>query len=172
MRLTMDTLATIARQRTFMTTIADAIVAAAAGKSLRVAIGWSSPDETAFADQLTRALLARGLPCRCQSLKSNSAGPDSSAGGLRGGSTMLAVITSGAVGPDETELCRINIQLRTPMRYAGSAGPVPDDEPEGQSRYAGDGCRPDILIDYLDPDGPTIRHIAPTLTPPLDRRGL
>jgi hypothetical protein len=51
----MDTLATTARQRAVMATIADLIVAAAAGKRLRVAVGCTHPDETAFVEHLTRA---------------------------------------------------------------------------------------------------------------------
>jgi hypothetical protein len=125
-------LAAIARQRSVLATIADAITAAAVGKSLRVAVGWSDPDEGAFADQLTRALLARGLPCRTAMVTG-----------------MVAVITSGAAGRDETDLCRVDIRLHTPSR------PTAD--------HSGG---PDIVVDYLDPDGPIIRHIVPTLVVP------
>jgi hypothetical protein len=128
-------LATIARQRNVLATIADAITAAAAGRSLRVAVGWSNPDESAFADQLTRALLARGLPCRC--------------GNTATVSGMMAVITSGVAGRDETDLCRVDIHLHTPGR--------PTADHNGG---------PDIVVDYLDPDGPIIRHIVPALVAP------
>ncbi len=47
----MDTIAT-ARPRAVMATIADLIVAAAAGKTLRVAVSGTHPGEAAFADQL------------------------------------------------------------------------------------------------------------------------
>src|SRR5436305_10431731 len=72
----MDSLAGIGRQQNLVRTIAEAIVAAAAGRSLRVAVGWSNPDEVGFADQLTQALLARGLPCRRLSRKASPTGAD------------------------------------------------------------------------------------------------
>ena len=150
----MDSLATIARQRTLVTTIADAIVAVAAGKSLRVAVGWRDAGEAGFAEQLTRALLARGLPCRCVATKVTPAGADPTAN-PPGRTPMVAVITSGPTGPDETDLCRIDIALHTPDRQDGSA--VEDDH------------RPDIVVDYLDPAGPIIRHIVPALIPPAGR---
>lgn len=151
----MDALATIARQRTVIATIADVVVAAAVGKSLRVAVGWSNPDEAAFADQLTRALLARGMPCRCLRAKSNPAG---SHGCTADNTLMVAVITSGTAGADESDLCRINIQLQTPTRSAASGDAVDD------------GHWADIVVDYLDPGGPTISRIAPALTRPSDGR--
>ena len=140
----MDSLATITRQRTVIATIADAIVTAAAGKRLRVAVGWNSPDEDPFADQLTRALLARGLPCRCVQSKPGT------------GAT-VAVITSGAAEGTDADMCRIDIQLHTPTGDAWSDSFPPDH-------------RPDIVLDYLDPDGPTIRHILPALLPPSGQR--
>ena len=59
-----------------------------------------------FADQLTRALLARGLPCRCLPAQATPAGPDGCRTGPQGNLPMVAVITSGAAGTDETDLCR------------------------------------------------------------------
>ena len=35
------------------------------------------------------------------------------------------------------------------------------------SSYEAD--RPDIVVDYVDPDGPTIRHLLPGLTAPMRR---
>src|SRR5437016_3044807 len=143
-----NSLAAIARQRSVMATIADAIMAAAVGKSLRVAVGWSTPDETAFAGQLTRALLARGLPCRCLPAQANAtclADPP-------GNTPMVAVITSGAAGLDESDLCRIDIHLHTPVRPAAADLSAPGGEPDRPSRYTADhGHWPDIVVDYLDP---------------------
>jgi hypothetical protein len=165
-----NSLAAIARQRSVMATIADAITAAAVGKSLRVAVGWSNPDETAFAGQLTRALLARGLPCRCLPAQANATRPDGCPADPPGNTPMVAVITSGAAGLDETDLCRIDIHLHTPVRPAAAGLSAPSDEPDRPSRYTADHGRwPDIVVDYLDPDGPIIRHIVPALTPPFDR---
>jgi len=158
----MDTLATIARQRAVMTAVADVIVAAAAGKKLRVAVGYSDPNELDFADQLTRALYARGRPCRCLASRLNS--------GAAGGplaqpahSPMVAVITSYAPGPDESDLCRINIQLSTPDGVTPSVSSTPPGSETQTTRPVVDDPEPDIVIDYLDPDGPTVRHIVPTL---------
>src|SRR5215216_1792366 len=101
----MGNLNAVARQRAVMTTIADLIVAAAVGKGLRVAVGCSDPDKMAFADHLTRALHARGRPCRClaPSQRAADAGPR----------TNVALITSGGPDPDENDLCRVDIHLDT-----------------------------------------------------------
>src|SRR5436190_22584272 len=103
----MDTLAAVARRRAVMTTIADLIVAAAAGRTLRVAVGCTHPDITGFVDQLTQALHARGRPCRCQPSSPEAVRRDGSA---PAGSPTVAVITSGLPGADDTDLCRINIE--------------------------------------------------------------
>jgi hypothetical protein len=147
----MDSLPTVARQRAVMTTIADVIVAAAAGKSLRVAVAGTHPDEITFADQLTGALHARGRPCRCLPPKLGPA------------------ITSGAPGPGETDLCRVDIRLDIPAPPTGSNVPT-HAQPEGHGPCdVGDDNQPDIVVDYRDPAGPVIRHIVPTLTPPPSR---
>jgi hypothetical protein len=135
----MGNLNAVARQRAVMTTIADLIVAAAVGKGLRVAVGCSDPDKMTFADHLTRALHARGRPCRCLSPNQRSADA--------GQRSNVALITSGGPDPDENELCRIDIQL---AMYA--ARPVTDDRDA------------DIVVDYADPRGPAIRHIGTTLS--------
>jgi hypothetical protein len=183
-RATMDTIARIARQRVLIATIADAITAATVGKSLRVAIGWSSPEEGAFADQLTRALLARGLSCRCVQPRSGPSALDGSTAAASGTSPMVAVITSGPAGHDEpsggqeAELCRIDIRLHTPTQSTWSGGPAPGggpgdgpgDAPGGHGPHTSDeDHRPDIIVDYLAPNGPTICHILPQLTLPLHR---
>jgi hypothetical protein len=160
----MDTLASTASQRAVMATIADLIVAAATGKTLRVAVGCTHPDETAFVEHLTRALHARGRPCHCLAPK-----PDPIATGYppAGGPT-VAVITSGAPGPDENDLCRINIRLHTPSPVTASV--ASHRKPTGQDLHAVGGDEPDIVVDYLEPGGPTLRHIGPALTPQPDHR--
>lgn len=139
----MDTLAVIARRRAVMTTIADAIVAAAAGRSLRVAVGCTHHDEIPFADQLTQALYARGRPCRCLPMEPAKA--------LRAENVIVAVIVSGGPSPEESGLCRVDIQLRRPGLCADDVG-----------------CRADIVVEYL-PEGPVIRHLAAHLAPAPER---
>jgi hypothetical protein len=159
----MDTITTAARQRAVMATIADLIVAAAAGRTLRVAVGRTHPDETAFADQLTQALHARGRPSHCLTAKPKPVTTDrytrarSDADGLT-----VAVITSGTPDPDETELCRINIQLYTPNRVTPPA-PSTHMGADGQHRGSVGGRQPDIIVDYLDHGGAAIRHLGPAL---------
>jgi hypothetical protein len=145
----MENLCSVARQRAVMTKVADLIVAAARGRGLRVAVGCADPNKMAFADHLTRALYARGRPCRC--LPSSRTQP--------AGTAVLpttALITSD--GPDDSDLCRIDIHLSiTAAEQQPAAAPAP----------AGDHRRPDIVVDVADPDGPAIRHIGATLSPPI-----
>jgi hypothetical protein len=129
----------VARERAVMSTVADVIVAAATGRGLRVAVGCADPGRTVFADQLTRALVARGRACRCVTASQPRT---------------VSVITSGAAGLSETDLCRIDIQVDTSTSEAVSE----------------DGGQPDIVIDYRHPDGPTIRYIVPALPVPAGRR--
>ena len=152
----MDTLATIARRRAVVTTISDLIVAAAGGKRLRVAVGCTHPDQTGFVEHLTRALHARGPPCHCLAPKPN---PITTDGCPPASSPAVAVTTSGAPGPDEEDLCRINIQLRTPTPVPVSVASA-HDEPDGQALSSVGGDEPDIIVDYLEPGGPTRPHPA------------
>jgi hypothetical protein len=109
----MDTITTTARQSAVIATIADLIVETAAGRALRVAIGCTRPDETAFADQLTLALHARGRPGHCLIAKPGPVTTHWPAGGHSDSDDpRVAVIISGTA--DESEVCRINIQLHTP----------------------------------------------------------
>jgi len=157
----MNSLANISRQRAVLTAIADAIVATAAGRSLRVAVGSTGPSDSGFADHLTQALIARGRPCRCvpataAPVPPAGAPPQGAVGELR-----IAVIVGGAPGPSDAELCRIDIQLRghLPHPAALDLGSPP------RCCTAGlDAALPDIVVDYYAPDGPTIRHLAATLT--------
>lgn len=159
----MQTITTTARQRAVTATIADLIVATAAGRTLRVAVGCTRPDETAFADQLTQALHARGRPGHCLMAKSQPVIAD---GYPRAHSDaegpIVAVIASGTPGPEETDLCRINIQLYTPNPVTPPAG-CTDRGAGGQRRGSVGGQEADIIIDYLDPSGPAIRHLGPAL---------
>ena len=77
-------------------------------------------------------------------------------GHSRASGPTVAVITSGTPGPDETDLCRFNIQLRTPTQVTEPAACA---NREHES---------DIVVDYLDPGGPTIRHLGPAFTPSPD----
>jgi hypothetical protein len=166
----METLAAIARQRAIMTAIADVIVATAAGRRLRIAVRHACPDQTGFADHLTQALHARGRPCRCLPARP---GPDSHDGSPaaddEAGGAAVTVITGGAPGPDETEVSRIDIQLG-PLTQVAASAPSSGGGHNRQDLYAADGDEPDIIVDYLDPDRPTIRHIRATLTSPPRRR--
>jgi hypothetical protein len=126
-----------ARQQTVMATVADSIVAAATGKTLRVAVGYTHPDGTAFADHLTRALHARGRSCHCRPAKPKST---MAAGCMpahnQAGGVTVAVITSGACGPDETDVCRINLQLHTPAGVVASIASA-QREPDGRDLGTG-----------------------------------
>jgi hypothetical protein len=161
----MDTLANVARQRRVMATIADLIVTAAAGKALRVAVGWTQPGETPFADHLTRALQARGRRCHYLGPKSDPVTTDGSTPAQsQAGGPMVAVITSAGPCADENELCRINIRLDTPTQASASA-PATWREPGARDPRSVGGQQPDIIVDYCDPGGPALRHIVPALLP-------
>jgi hypothetical protein len=159
----MDPITTTARQRAVTATIADLIVAAAAGRALRVAVGCTRPDETAFADQLTEALHARGRPGHCLTAGSKPATTTGYAPGHADtdGAT-VAVITSRTADPDETDVCRINIQLCPPNRVIQPA-PSANRGTDGQHRGSVMGQEPDIIVDYLNPGGAAIRHLGPAL---------
>lgn len=157
--LTMQTSANTARQRTVMATIADLIVTAAAGKALRVAVGYASPDQTAFAEQLTSALHARGRSCHRLAAKPSCTVVDAcTSTDSQAGDATVAVITSGARGTDETEVCRVNIQLYGPAQL--DASNASGHEPDGRGPGTGSGQGVDIVVDYHDPGGPTIRHLG------------
>lgn len=167
----MDAITTTARQRAVMATVADLIVAVAAGRTLRVAIGCSRRDETAFADQLTEALRVRGRPghCRTTNPEPVTAGGDASLPSCSDDPT-VAVITSATTDADETEVVRINIQVRTSNRTvppAATAQPGAD----GLHRGSLADQEPDIIVDYLEPGGAAIRHLGPTFAAPASPPG-
>ncbi len=125
----------VARERAVMSTVADVIVAAATGKGLRVAVGCADPGNTVFADQLTRALVARGRSCRCVTASRPRT---------------VSVITSSATDLADTDLCRIDIQLDTCTSEAES-------EDGGQPDIVIDYHHPDgPTIRYIMPALPVI----------------
>jgi hypothetical protein len=149
-----DTLAAVARRRAVLTTVADLIVTAAAGKTLRVAVECTHADETGFVDQLAQALYARGRPCRCL-----PGDPDPAADGATpAGGRTVSVITSGSTAADDTELCRINIEVRTSDSLPSESALPRTEPPRTDERHT-----PDLIIEDLGPDGPRIRHIQPAL---------
>jgi hypothetical protein len=157
----MDTLATIAGQRAVMATIADLIVAAATGKRLRVAVGCTHPDQTGFVEHLTRALHARGRPGHCLAPKPD---PITTDGYPPAGGPAVAVINSGAAGPDEYDLCRINIQLHTPTPVTVSVASA-DGEPDGTTSVRSAATRPPWAATSRTSSSPTsIRAARPCAT--------
>ena len=162
------TLAAIARQRAVLSTIADVLVAVAHGKSLRVAVYCDHWDDNAFAERLTQALLARGRrDCRsAPTTRGLEPTTDPTASGGRAGARRIAVIISGPVDRDDTDLCRINVQLNTvarpPVPSAVDGGIGLDEGDRGGYCHNGEF---DIVVDYLAADGPVIRHLASWLAP-------
>jgi hypothetical protein len=115
----MDMFVTSAEQPAVVDTLADQIVAAATGRTLRVAIACTRPDDVAFAHELGRALRLRGRRCRYLPPIHHS-GDRSIPNEREVVGRPIAVIISGVHGPEENDLCRINIQLHAP----GRPGPV------------------------------------------------
>ncbi|WP_319461967.1 hypothetical protein [Micromonospora sp. RTP1Z1] len=157
-------LSAMARERVVLATVADVIVAAADGKALSVAV--VCPDsQVTFVGHLARALHARGRTCRClvsrptlpRLARLPSADPERS-------DLTVVVITGGACAVSDDEVCRINIRVTTDA----PTGPATDiSYQQASDGYPDADDQPDIVLDYHDPSGPTIRHIAPQLSPPL-----
>jgi hypothetical protein len=167
----MDTSATIARQGAVMAIIADLIVAAATDQTLRVAVCSTHPDETAFADRLTRALRDRGRDCRYRTPTAMSITTDRyPPAHSEAGKPTVAVITGGAPGPDDGDLCRINIRLHTPIQVTASVGSA-HSEPDRHDQATVGGHEPDIIVDCHGPGGLTIRHLGPVFTAQPDHHG-
>jgi hypothetical protein len=155
----MDTVAVISRKRTVMTIIADAIVTAAVGRSLRVAIACTDYDEIAFAGQLTQDLRARGRPCRCLQMEPPSAVNAGSTSRSQPDNLIAAVIVGGWSGPEELGLCRVDIQLQGPALGAMPRTSSPYlERDQGSCCDADDGRRANIVGEQF-PEGPTIRHL-------------
>ena len=158
----MDDLAAVARQRSVLTTIADVVVSAGAGRSLRIAITCNHRDQWVFADQLTRALHARGRPCRCLRPTPAARVEDQTLTASQQRQENIAVILSQAQGHEEADVRRIDIQLCTGTDHGRPDGP-PDRDAQGADM---DERTADIIVDYAHTGRPTIEHIAPALTSP------
>ena len=154
--LPMDKPAPLARHRGVMATIADVIVASAHGRSFRIAVRGTQPRQIGFADELTRALHARGRPCRClhSSPQPIPAGEETSPLDHADASP-VALIVGRLPGPEDPDLRRIDIQLGAAT--GGDQMPASDRTPRHHCREA------DIILDYPLGDGPIIEHIAPAL---------
>lgn len=166
-----DTLAAVRRQRAVLSTVADVIVAAASGKSMRVVVYGDHRHDDAFAERLTQALLARGRECRCTpTVHGFAPAADRLAAGGPAAAPDEAMIISGPAGSGNTEVCRVDIQVDTVARPAGrrGVGGGPDGG-RGDTGEPGGNRESDIVVDYVDPDGPTVRHLASWLAP-QDRR--
>lgn len=133
-------------------------------------IHWSGWDDDAFADRLTQALLARGRDCRCPPTGHGSASmADHLATAGQARARRTSVISCRPVDPKEPDVCHIDIQVNAFTR-PGPRGvedrPDPGERDAGES---GDVREPDVIVDYLDPTGPIIRHLASWLVPPAGR---
>ncbi|MER7335195.1 MULTISPECIES: hypothetical protein [unclassified Micromonospora] len=154
----MHDLSAIAREREVLSAVADAIAAAAVGRGLRVAV--TCPDShLTFVGQLTRALHARGLVCRCLVSKPNpSVGGSPSEHGEP--EPTLAVITSEPFAQTDADVQRVNIDVT-----AGASAP----RGVGSHGKAGDGNtdadqQPDVVLEYPEPGRLILRHMAPHLS--------
>jgi hypothetical protein len=83
---------------------------------------------------------------------------------VQAGGPMVAVITSGGPAADENELCRINIQLETLTQVSAPVA-ASQREPDARDPRRVVGHQVDIIVDYCNPGGPTLRHIVPALMP-------
>ncbi|TWG23023.1 hypothetical protein FHX75_121569 [Micromonospora palomenae] len=152
----MPDVSAIARERAALTTIADAIVAASVGRGLRVALDCPNT-HLALVDYLAQALHARGRACHCQP---NEPSPDDAGGSPRDrqehGSTIV-VITSGLATETDRFAQRINISVTAPTTKAPGGNAGYQETGGAPSEESGE---PHIILDYRDPDGPTIRYMA------------
>jgi hypothetical protein len=166
-----DALATLRRQRAVLSTVADAIVAAARGRSLRVAVHGDHRYDDAFADRLTQALLARGRDCRCPStVRGVAPAPDRTSAEDPAGARRTIVIVCGPARPGDTDVCRIDIQVNTVTPLGGPRGVAGGlDADAGDSGQSGGNRDSDIVVDYLDPNGPIVSHLASWLAPQARR---
>lgn len=157
----MADLSKLARERATLATVADAIVAAAVGKGLHVAVACSDSQVT-FAGQLTRALHARGRACRCLAASPSPSTPTGlcSARHEAGDQTVM-VITSGTHALSDAEVCRVSIHVTTETSTTTATSRCDTRDGQAEDHYG-----PDIVIDYHDPAGPKIRHMLPRLASP------
>jgi hypothetical protein len=144
--VTVGALDAVARQRAVLTTTADLIAAASAGRCLRVAVNSPDPGFTTFADQLVQALHARGRPCSLLSTLAPTRSGDATLATRLVHTQTIAMITSDAPGQDDAEPIRIDILLDTPS-------PIPTPQP-GHARHHEP--RPDATSDTATTDQPHI----------------
>ncbi|MEU7875174.1 hypothetical protein [Dactylosporangium sp. NPDC049140] len=157
----MDPLATIARHRRVIVTVADMTVTAAAGGSLRVVVDGGHPDDATFADQLTQALHARGRCRRCLLPRPDTNPTGDPTARPRGAGSAPAVIIEGRSGLDDSDPLRIHIRVLGPAEQSGSQLTTGMTGPGRRDGGQLDERRPDLVVDYLDPAGPTIRIVPP-----------
>lgn len=157
-------LSAIARERVVLATVADVIAAAAVGKGLRVAVACPESQVTVIG-YLARALHARGRACRClvsrpvpaSAVRLPLVDPEAS-------DLTVMVITDGTCAPSDDEVCRVNIRVTTD---APTTAATRTSHQQASDLHPDADPHPDIVLDYHDPSGPTIRHIVPQLSPPL-----
>ncbi|MFE9960142.1 hypothetical protein [Micromonospora sp. NPDC005299] len=141
-----------AREREVLAAVADGIITAAAGAALRVVVT-CSPSHLPFAGQLTKALHARGRACRCL-VPSPDGPPSDDAEAIRQAAAgqAIAMIVEGTP-TSGGEVCRISIRISHDSREA-SPSPTSSEQADGSGRD------PDVIVDYSDPDGPTILQFS------------
>ncbi|MGV9809998.1 hypothetical protein [Micromonospora chersina] len=154
----MPDLSAIARERAALATIADGIIAASVDKGLRIEVTCRT-SRLAVVDHLAQALHARGCVCRCRAAGSEpgEAGSPSPKWGPEGSGVM--VITGGPATGTDRDVLRVDVRVTS----------AADARSHGLTGLPTDG-EPDIILDYRDPDGPLIRHLAPHLSTGGPRR--
>lgn len=145
-------LPTAARERELLATVADGIVTAAAGKELRAEVA-CPPAHPPFAGQH-----ARGLPCRCLAPSPGSPPPEAPAPPPRASEPVVVVIISAATSLAEE--CRISIRIIENRR---EADPQPASSDGAGESYRDSGQALQVVVDYSQPNGPTIRHMSAQL---------
>lgn len=155
-------LSAVAQERAVLATIADAMVTAAVGRDLRVAVACTD-SHLALVDHLAQALHVRGRPCRSLVSKPNPSSTASLSSRPEENHSTVLVISSGPSGKTDEDVERVDINV--------TVGARPD--PRGGLSHQGlDGGHtdadhePDIILAYDEPDGPSIRHMASHLSAP------
>lgn len=146
-------LSSSARERKVLAAVADGIVSAAIGKGLQVSVTCSASRLT-FAGQLTRALHARGRACRCLAPTPSVPTPGDPTA-TRHSTDAFVMIVDGAEATNDSEVYRISIRTTE-----DSEPGAPSRASIGDGRHDGDA---DLVVDYSDPDGPTVRTLSPRL---------
>ncbi|MEU0151558.1 hypothetical protein [Micromonospora fulviviridis] len=145
-----------------LATIADAMVTAAVGRGLRVAV--ACPDaHLALVDHLAQALHVRGRPCRSLVSKPNPSSTASLPSHPGETHSTVLVISSGPSGKADDDAERVDINVTVGARPDHRGG-VSHRGPDGGQTDADH--EPDIILAYDEPDGPSIRHMASHLSSP------